>query len=309
MSWDDLGVGAARSPRRCTPTAGSPTSSSGSRAAGCSSPARSPTRSGSRTRPRSASSSTPASTSGSSCRCCCRPCPTSSTSASARVLIADDVADTGATLELVRDFCAGRVGRGAGRRPLREVALDGRERLRLAPHRQLDHVPLERAAAGHRRRRRVAPLLSAAAAAAPGRSRARSGASRCIVPSARIRRERAADLRDGDRAATRDRDDVAATELDPRRDRPEQRAAAGDEPTDLVCGDERRVADSASGRAGAGARSTVRASVAVGATRGRERPRAVAPAHRARDRARAGRASARSRGRPRRSTTAWSVPR
>lgn len=29
---------------------------------------------------------------------------------SARVLIADDVADTGATLELVRDFCVGRVG-------------------------------------------------------------------------------------------------------------------------------------------------------------------------------------------------------
>jgi hypothetical protein len=29
--------------------------------------------------------------------------------ASARVLIADDVADTGATLELVRDFCRGRV--------------------------------------------------------------------------------------------------------------------------------------------------------------------------------------------------------
>ena len=28
----------------------------------------------------------------------------------ATVLIADDVADTGATLELVRDFCAGRVG-------------------------------------------------------------------------------------------------------------------------------------------------------------------------------------------------------
>ena len=28
---------------------------------------------------------------------------------SAQVLIADDVADTGATLELVRDFCAGRV--------------------------------------------------------------------------------------------------------------------------------------------------------------------------------------------------------
>ncbi len=30
--------------------------------------------------------------------------------AEARVLIADDVADTGATLELVRDFCSGRVG-------------------------------------------------------------------------------------------------------------------------------------------------------------------------------------------------------
>jgi hypoxanthine phosphoribosyltransferase len=29
--------------------------------------------------------------------------------AAARVLIADDVADTGATLELVRDFCSGRV--------------------------------------------------------------------------------------------------------------------------------------------------------------------------------------------------------
>ena len=30
--------------------------------------------------------------------------------AGARLLVADDVADTGATLELVRDFCAGRVG-------------------------------------------------------------------------------------------------------------------------------------------------------------------------------------------------------
>jgi hypoxanthine phosphoribosyltransferase len=30
--------------------------------------------------------------------------------AGARVLIADDVADTGATLRLVRDFCVGRVG-------------------------------------------------------------------------------------------------------------------------------------------------------------------------------------------------------
>ena len=28
----------------------------------------------------------------------------------ARVLIADDVADTGATLELVKEFCAGKVG-------------------------------------------------------------------------------------------------------------------------------------------------------------------------------------------------------
>jgi hypoxanthine phosphoribosyltransferase len=30
--------------------------------------------------------------------------------AEARVLIADDVADTGATLALVKDFCAGKVG-------------------------------------------------------------------------------------------------------------------------------------------------------------------------------------------------------
>src|SRR5689334_21501036 len=37
------------------------------------------------------------------------PLPDLSELPSARVLIADDVSDTGATLEVVRDFCAGRV--------------------------------------------------------------------------------------------------------------------------------------------------------------------------------------------------------
>ena len=70
----------------------------------------------------------------------------------ARVLIADDVADTGATLELVRDFCAGRVAEAQGRRPVREAALDCHEPLRLAPNRPLDHVPVERRGAGGRDR-------------------------------------------------------------------------------------------------------------------------------------------------------------
>ncbi len=37
------------------------------------------------------------------------PVPNAVDLAGARVLVADDVADTGATLELVRDFCAGKV--------------------------------------------------------------------------------------------------------------------------------------------------------------------------------------------------------
>ena len=72
-----------------------------------------------------------------------------------KVLVADDVADTGATLQLVQEFCAGQGGRGPVRRALREAALDGQLRVRLAPHRPLDHVPVERerprsAGASHR---------------------------------------------------------------------------------------------------------------------------------------------------------------
>ena len=64
--------------------------------------------------------------------------------AETQVLIADDVADTGATLELVKEFCEGKVGRGALRGALREAALDGQVRVRLAAHRPVDHVPVER---------------------------------------------------------------------------------------------------------------------------------------------------------------------
>ncbi len=61
-----------------------------------------------------------------------------------KVLIADDVADTGATLQLVKEFCEGKAGRGALRGALREAALGGQVRVRLAPDRPLDHVPVER---------------------------------------------------------------------------------------------------------------------------------------------------------------------
>ena len=61
-----------------------------------------------------------------------------------KVLIADDVADTGATLELVQGVLRREGGRGALRRPLREASLDRAMRVRLAPHRPLDHLPLER---------------------------------------------------------------------------------------------------------------------------------------------------------------------
>ena len=45
--------------------------------------------------------------------------------AETRVLIADDVADTGATLELVKELLRGQGRRGAVRRAVREAALDG----------------------------------------------------------------------------------------------------------------------------------------------------------------------------------------
>src|SRR6476646_7332418 len=60
-----------------------------------------------------------------------------------RVLIADDVADTGATLELVQEFCLGKVAEVRWRGPLRKAPLDGQVRVRLAPHRPLDRLPVE----------------------------------------------------------------------------------------------------------------------------------------------------------------------
>ena len=64
--------------------------------------------------------------------------------AETRVLIADDVADTGATLQLVKEFCAGKVAEVRCavlyEKPRSTVQL----RVRLAPHRPLDHVPVER---------------------------------------------------------------------------------------------------------------------------------------------------------------------
>ena len=54
--------------------------------------------------------------------------------------------------------------------------------------------------------------------------------------------EGAIDLGDGDRAAPRDPDDVAAAELDARRDGTEDAAAAGDELPDGIGVDERGIA-------------------------------------------------------------------
>ena len=64
-----------------------------------------------------------------------------------RLLIVDDVADTGATLEVVRALLRRQGRRDAHGRPLREARLGRQVRLRLAPHRPLDRLPVERRAA------------------------------------------------------------------------------------------------------------------------------------------------------------------
>ena len=67
----------------------------------------------------------------------------------ARMLIADDVADTGQTLALVKGFCAGQVGEVRTRGALREAAVDRHLRVRLAADRALGRVPVVRRAAGY----------------------------------------------------------------------------------------------------------------------------------------------------------------
>ena len=68
----------------------------------------------------------------------------------ARVLIADDVADTGATLRLVKDFCADHVAEVRCAVVYEKTAVDGAVRVRLAAHRPLDQLPVVGRTAGHR---------------------------------------------------------------------------------------------------------------------------------------------------------------
>ena len=70
------------------------------------------------------------------------PTPAAVDLAGLKVLIADDVADTGKTLELVREFVRRPGRRGPDRRDLREAVDGGPARLRLAAHRAVDRLPV-----------------------------------------------------------------------------------------------------------------------------------------------------------------------
>ena len=60
----------------------------------------------------------------------------------ARVLVADDVADTGATLKLVKEFCAEHVAEVRCAVIYEKPATHGALRVRLAPDEPLDQLPV-----------------------------------------------------------------------------------------------------------------------------------------------------------------------
>ena len=107
----------------------------------------------------------------------------------ARILIADDVADTGHTLRSVQEFCEGKVAEVRTRGAVREAAFGRAVRLRVEAHRPVDQLPVERQ--GPRRQARlggqgrlssvrrgrsdVAAVRAAAWRAAPWAGRRRAG--------------------------------------------------------------------------------------------------------------------------------------
>ena len=121
-------------------------------------------------------------------------------------------------------------------------------------------------------------------------------------------RQGAVELRDSDRTAPRDGDDVATAALDPSRDWPEDAAPAGDELPDGVRIDERCVArpglDELEQPLGEAGENRLHAR----GHRAGDRLGALALANGTRDLA-AKIGERRERGSPRLSTTAWSVPR
>ena len=78
------------------------------------------------------------------------PTPAAIDLAGLKVLIADDVADTGKTLEVVRRLRRRPCRRGAHGGDLREAVDGDQARVRLAAHRALDRLPLVGPAAARR---------------------------------------------------------------------------------------------------------------------------------------------------------------
>ena len=125
----------------------------------------------------------------------------------ARVLIADDVADTGLTLQTVHDFCGERVGEVRSAVLYEKSRSVVQVRLRVAPHRQLDRVPVERPAARRRGRdhRGLAPHphLAPRSARRPATCRGRAG--RRARPRRRARAARATSSSQGERRTSESR--------------------------------------------------------------------------------------------------------